>query len=383
MVIKSRIWKPLNWEKEFKSMKEIKNLLKYYALICVKNHSMKKISFLLTLFIPFLTFSQIGGNTTFALLDLTYSARSAGLGGDFITAKDEDLNLTVANPSLYNSKMHNHVGFNQALLAGGINYGMINYARSFKNSITGGASLRYVNYGKQEMRNEAGTSIGTFTPGEFILGAGAAKQLNPQITIGANVNLIYSQLAGYNSFGGSIDLAGTYELEKANLLVTALVKNAGYQFKSYTKNNRSNLPTEFQLGISHKLKHAPFRFSILAHHLNNWDLTYNDPNAKPTVDPLTGDTVQVKVAGFGKKLANHFTYQVEILISKNIHFRTAFDYHRRQEMSVSSKQGLAGFSTGIGFYFKRFSLDYGFVIYSSAGYNNMITLTTNLDKWRK
>jgi hypothetical protein len=373
----------LNWGKEFKSMMEIKNLLKYYALICVKIHSMKKISFLLTLFIPFLTFSQIGGNTTFALLDLTYSARSAGLGGDFITAKDEDLNLTVANPSLYNSKMHNHVGFNQALLAGGVNYGMINYARAFKNAITGGASLRYVNYGKQEMRNEAGTSIGTFTPGEFILGAGAAKQLNPQITIGANVNLIYSQLAGYNSFGGSLDLAGTYELEKANLLVTALVKNAGYQFKSYTKDNRSNLPTEFQLGVSHKLKHAPFRFSILAHHLNTWDLTYNDPTLKPTIDPLTGDTIPVKVAGFGKKLAHHFTYQIEILISKNIHFRTAFDYHRRQEMGVAAKQGLAGFSTGIGLYFKRFSLDYGFVVYSSAGYNNMLTLTTNLDKWRK
>jgi predicted NAD/FAD-binding protein len=52
-------------------------------------------------------------------------------------------------------------------------------------------------------------------------------------------------------------------------------------------------------------------------------------------------------------------------------------------MSVTSKQGLAGFSAGIGLYFKRFSVDYGFIVYSSAGYNNLLTLTTNLDKWRK
>ncbi len=327
--------------------------------------------------------AQTGGNTTFALLDLPFSARAAALGTDFISVKDQDLNLAIANPSLYNAKMHQQLGFNQAFLASGINYGMVNYARKFKNNLAGGASIRYVNYGKQERRDENGTSLGEFSPAEFIVGAGLGKQLNPQISVGANVNFIYSQLESYNAFGASVDLAGTYELESANLLVTALVKNAGYQFKSYTSNNRGSLPTEFQLAVAHKLKHAPFRFTLLMHHLNQWDLTYVDPNLKPTVDPLTGDTVAVKLPGFGKKLAHHFTYQAEILISKNVHVRAAFDYHRRQEMRVATRPGLAGFSFGLGMYFKRFSLDYGLAIFSVAGYNNMLTLTTNLDKWRK
>ncbi len=344
--------------------------------------SMRIFAFILTV-IPLALLGQTGGDHTFALLDLPYSARAAALGTDFITVKDQDLNLAISNPSLYNSKMNKHVGFNQALLAGGVNYGMVTYARSFKNNITGGASLRYVSYGKQDRRDEAGTAIGTFSPGEFVLGAGLGKQLNPQISIGANVNLIYSQLESYSAFGASVDLAGTYELEKANLLVTALVKNAGYQFKSYTANNRASLPAEFQMGISHKLKHAPFRFSLLMHHLNNWDITYSDPNAKPTIDPLTSDTIPVKVAGFGQKLAHHFTYQAEVLISKNIHFRTAFDYHRRQEMKVSARPGLAGFSFGLGLYFNRFSVDYGFSVFSAAGYSNMISLTTNLEKWKR
>lgn len=345
--------------------------------------SMKLIGFILLFAAPLSLFAQNGGNHTFALLDLPFNARSAALGTDFITVKDQDVNLAIGNPSLYNAKMHQHMSFSQSLLAGGVNYGMINYARKFKNDITGGTSFRYVSYGKQDRRDEAGTALGTFSPGEFILGAGLGKQLNPQISVGANINLIYSQLDVYSAFGASVDLAGTYELEDANLLVTALVKNAGYQFKSYTAKNRASLPAEFQLGISHKLKHAPLRFSLLMHHVNKWDITYVDPNLRPTVDPLTGDTIPVKLPGFGKKLAHHFTYQVEILISKNVHVRAAFDYHRRQEMRVAARPGLAGFSFGVGMYFKRFSLDYGLAIFSVAGYNNMISLTTNLDKWRK
>jgi len=137
------------------------------------------------------------------------------------------------------------------------------------------------------------------------------------------------------------------------------------------------------MAFSYKLNHAPFRFSLLAHHLNKWDITYNDPNLKPTIDQLTGDTIPVKYAGFGEKLARHFTYQVEILISKNIHLRGGFDYHRRQEMKLEERPGMAGFTMGLGLYFKKISIDYGFSIYSRAGFNNMLTLSTNLSHWRK
>jgi hypothetical protein len=328
------------------------------------------------------TFSQTGGTHTFAFLDLTYNARAAGLGNDFISIKDQDINLGMANASLLNTKMIGQMSFNQALLSGGINYGQAAYGFKWKEGVFG-TSVRYVSYGNFSRTEINGTSSGNFSPFECIVTGAFGKQLNPRISVGGALNLIASQLETYNAFGVSADLSGTFTDKNDNLLITALVKNAGLQLKNYNSKEKDVLPVEFQMAASYKLNHAPFRFSILAHHLNRWDITYYDPTLKPTVDALTGDTIPVKYAGFGEKLARHFTYQVEILVSKNLHLRTGFDYHRRQEMKLTDRPGLSGFTLGIGMYFKKFSLDYGFSITSRAGFNNMLTFSSNLSQWRK
>jgi hypothetical protein len=134
------------------------------------------------------------------------------------------------------------------------------------------------------------------------------------------------------------------------------------------------------MGLSHKLAHAPFRFSLLGQHLERWDLTYNDPNAQPKKDPLTGEIIPLEEAGFGEKLMRHFVVQTEILFGSKLHLRVGFNYHRRQELKVVQRPGIAGFSFGAGLYFKRFSLDYGIMSYSSAGVQNMLTLTLPLGK---
>lgn len=356
--------------------------LKFFITYCVPLSLMRFYFLVILFFGQFTATGQTGGMSTFSLLDLTYNARSAGLSGDFIAVKDQDLNLGIANPSLLNETMGKSLTVSQALLASGINYGQVGYGFSLLKGLMS-TSLRYVSYGEFKRTDVGGTQLGTFHPFECIIGAGYGQQLNPRISVGANANFIYSQLETYNAFGFAIDLAGTYTSKSNNFLITALVKNAGFQFNNYYKKEKDPLPVEFQLATSIKLKHAPFRFTVLAHHLNKWDLTYIDPNVKPTVDALTGDTIPVKQAGFVEKLARHLTYQAEILISKNIHLRLGFDYQRRQEMKIEARPGLAGFSCGLGLYFKKISIDYGFMIFSNAGFNNLLTLSTNLGKWKK
>lgn len=339
----------------------------------------------LTIFFLFLSFTilaQTGGNTSFNFIDLNYNARSVGLGNDFISVKDQDINLGISNPSLLNKKMHTAIGFNHALHAGGINYGMLAYGHELLGGVISG-HIRYIDYGRMNRTDINGNQQGTFKPFEAIIGAGYGRQLNPRISVGANVNIITSILESYSAFGASLDLAGTYTNKKEDLTITALFKNAGYQFKNYTDTKKAALPAELQIAVSYKLLHAPFRFSLLAHHLNKWNLAYIDPTAKPTKDPLTGDTIPVKIPGFGENLAQHFTYSLEIFATKYVHLRTGFDYHRRQSIKVDKRPGVAGFSFGVGLYFKRISVDYGFSIFSRAGFNNMITLTTHLSEWKK
>jgi hypothetical protein len=338
---------------------------------------------LTTLFLSLVGTAQTGGTNSFAFMDLAFNARSLALGTNFITAKDQDLNIGVANPSLINSKMDKHASFSQALVPGGINYGMANYARAFKGDFVGIGHIRFVDYGKFTRRDEFGNEQGTFKPMDLIIGASAGKSFSPKLSVGATLNLIYSQLESYSSFGAAVDFAGNYYDEEKEFLITLLVKNAGYQFKGYTSNKHDPLPVDLQLGISKKLAHAPFRFSLLLHDLNRWDLSYNDPNAQPTIDALTGDTIPVPKAGFMDKVGRHFTFQTEILVSKNLHLRAAFDLKKRQEMKLATRPGASGISLGLGLYFKKFSVDYGFVVVSRAGFQHMISLSTDLSMWRK
>jgi hypothetical protein len=338
---------------------------------------------ILLLLLPLSLSAQTGGMNAFPFLDLGYNARGNALGGNFISVMDQDINLGVANPSLLNDRMGNTIGFNQALLAGGVNYGMLAYGKNFGDYGTGSAHLRYVAYGEMERTDVNGNVNGTFTAGDFILGAGFGHRLNPNISIGANLNFIWSQLEAFSAFGMSVDLAGTYLHESERTTVTAMIRNFGYQMTTYTDDTRAPLPAQAMMAVSHKLEHAPFRFSILAHHLNQWDLTYSDPSLQPTTDPLSGELIPVQVAGFGEKLARHFTYQVELIAGEVLHIRMAFDYHRRRSMLVEQRPGMGGFSFGTGLYFKRFSIDYGLMVFSSAGFSNMFTLTTNFDKWKK
>ncbi len=337
------------------------------------------ISFLCTVF----AVAQTGGQNVFPFLEMTYNARSAGLGRNLITTYDADVNQGVQNPASFNKEMDNTIGFNQALHAGGINHGMVVYGKHFKGIGTGALHLRYVAYGRMDRMDEQGVQQGTFSAGDFALGGSFARRLNPRISVGATFNIIWSQLESYSSMGLALDLAGNYLFENERTQLSAVVRNAGVQLTRYANEERTPLLTQPMLGISHRLEHAPFRISVIAHHLNQWDLTYVDPNAEPTTDPLTGDKIPVERAGFGEKLARHFLFQLEVLAGNTLRLRGAFDYHQRRQMLVQNRPGMGGFSFGAGLNFKRFNIDYGLFIFSSAGFNNLISLTTNFDKWKK
>jgi hypothetical protein len=344
---------------------------------------MKKIILFLSIFISIAGLSQIGGQNTFQFLDLDFNSRSMALGGDFVLANDDDVNLAVANPASITDKMDNSLSLNHAIFPSGINFGQIVYGKTIKDLGTFTGHLRYVTYGSMQRYDQYGVEQGKFTAGDYALGIGYAKKLNDYFSIGGNFNLIFSHLESYKSFGIGVDVSMNFYDPKSNITAVVIARNIGYQIKGYTSGNHEALPTELLAGISYKFHHAPFRLSLMTHDLTKWDLSYNVPGAVETYDALTGDTIAVPTAKFFEKLFRHVNFGIEILPTDNFAIRLGYNFNRKLALGVENRMGVSGFSGGVGFKIKKFEFDYGISFYSSAGISNMFTITANLNEFQK
>jgi hypothetical protein len=341
--------------------------------------------FLLFIFfqISFLAYCQYNvGLNGFQYMNGFYAARNIGTGNNLISVIDNDLVLSSENPALLNRNMVNQLAFNQTLLPTGVNFGSLQYAFNSKIGVFS-PIIKYTNYGAFVGTDEAGNSLGDFNALDYSVGMLYSKEFNPVLSLGVGMHVLGSHLESYSSYAFSSSFSAVFKHPNQLFSAALLAKGIGFTFKQYTTDTKTMLPIDVQASVTYKLKHAPFRFSLLAKQLNKWDIVYQDPNEKPTYDALTGDTIPVQTAGFLEKLGHHLNLQVELIASKSVHFRTGFDFHRQQQLRVYNRPGLAGFSFGVGIYLKKIRLDYGFLIYSKAGQNHAIGISTNLSDWKK
>lgn len=329
--------------------------------------------------------SQVGGESTYEFLQLPNSARIAAMGGNYLTIYDNDITLTIANPSLISEDMHNNLGFSFIDYYTDINYGFAQYARSFERIGTFVASMQFINYGTFDRADQTGQRNGTFTAGEYALNIGWGRRLHPHWSIGANIKGIYSSFESYNSFGIAIDVAGSYIHEERDFTASLLARNIGLMLTGYYDGNTHPLPFELQIGASKGLAHLPLRFSLLYHTLQKWDLTYEDPlvTAENT-DPITGEVQeQSGIADFADNFMRHLVMGAELNITDFLSLRGGYNYGRRQDNGVSTKMSTVGFSWGIGLRISKFHFSYARSRYHLAGSPNYITLTFNLQDFTK
>jgi hypothetical protein len=346
--------------------------------------SLASLALLAGILSPCGSYGQIGGNNTYEFLNLPVSARVGAVGGNLISVKDDDPNLAYQNPSLLDSSMHNKLTLSYINYFGDVNFGYAGYTKHHRLG-TFSAGMQFIRYGDFIAADETGLITGEFKAGEYALNLGYGRKIDSLFSIGANLKTIYSDLAGYTSVGSAIDIGGTYYNSRRQVTAALVIKNVGIQWKAYTPGNREPLPFEVQLGFSKKPKHVPFRFSIIAQHLEKWDLTFNDPlNPTLTSDPLTGEEIsQSKVKVFSDKLMRHIVFGGEFILTKNFHIRLGYNYQRRQELMVTGRPGIIGFSFGMGLKISKFHLSYGRASYHLAGASNHFTLTTSFSDFAK
>lgn len=331
--------------------------------------------------------AQLGGLNTYEFLNLSPSARVSALGGNLITVRDDDVNLAFANPALLNAGMHQALAFNHSFHVAGISHGYAVYGHHVQQwdaTLHGG--IQYVSYGNFDQTDELGQVLGTFNAGEYALTLGAAKTVEERLAVGANLKVITSQLEGYSSFGLAADLAAVYFDTSRRFTATMVVRNVGRQLSTYRDENPESLPFEIQLGISKQLQYLPFRFSIIYHHFDRWNILYDDPDNQEDSNLFFGEapTERSPTAIWFDNFFRHFIFNGEFLIGERENFRVRFGYNHfmRKELGVQGFGSMAGFSFGAGIKVNRFRIDYGRSNFHLGGGLNHFSVSTNIQEFR-
>ncbi|MFH1121492.1 MAG: type IX secretion system protein PorQ [Bacteroidota bacterium] len=328
--------------------------------------------------------AQIGGTAAYRFLNLPNSPRVASMGGNFLAVADNDLAIGLNNPSMISKEMHNGISLNFVDYFADINYGFASYSRTFDKYGSFAATMQYLNYGKfayTDDNNLTTENTGEFTGNEMAFVLGWGRRLDSLFSIGANLKAINSTLETYSSFGMAVDVAGTYHA-RSGFTASFIARNIGRQFTRYTPGNTEPLPFEIQLGLSKRLKHLPFRYSLLLTNLQKWELTYDDQGV--IADSTFGDVKTKSKAGeFADNALRHIVIGGEFIPSRNFSVRIGYNYQRRQEMKVEGKKGLVGFSWGFGFRVSKFNFSYARSAYHLAGSPNMLSIAFNISDFTR
>ncbi len=352
----------------------------FYALFLSKKNT-------LSLFALLLMFStviaQTGGNRVYNFLNFPSSARVTAAGGNLITITDADIALAYHNPALLNPSMHHRMTAGTAAYYAGLNFGYFGYGFDKPGIATFQAGIQYVSYGSFNGADENGTLTGEFRANDLALNFGASRKFYDKYSYGVNLKLIASNYEKYSSYGMATDWAVAYFDSSKNITATLLLKNIGFQFKPYIAGNRDPLPFEIQMGFSKRLKHVPFRISIVAHNLQRFNMRYEEPDNQSQV--VFGDTLQdeKKAAQFFDNVARHFILSGEFYLGKVITVGFGYNHHRRQELAVATRKGLAGFSFGMGLNVKMFNFSYARGRYHLAGASNHFTVGIDINRFMK
>ena len=346
---------------------------------------MKKVYLLFVLLLVLSGLSAQQENGTYTFLNTTNSARVAALGGVPLPIYDSDIQLSAFNPSLINSEMNNSMSLSYVDYFTDINFGTIQYGRTFEKIGSFVGTVQYHNYGDFFYSDETGNVEETeFSVSDYAIYIGWGRKLNDRLSIGANLKFAGIQYESNSSFAVAVDVAGTYTM-KTNWNLSLTARNIGAELYNNYQGYRNKLPFTMQLGASKRLEHLPLTIVMVYDNLQKWDLSYDDPlDLEGNYDPLTGQMNEKnKLDKFADNFFSHFVFAGELSIGKNLSLRLGYNYGFRQNMKSPVKKGAVGLSYGLCVKVYKFNISYSRSEMHLHGSPNFITITTNLDSFKK
>lgn len=280
----------------------------------------------------------------FDFLRLPVSSRVNALGGENVSLIERDASLLFHNPAFLGPEMDMdfHLGYVSYL--GGINAGSVAFAKSLGERSAWGVGVQYVDYGSIEETSIDNVFLGKISAKDMCVNGFFSRDLSDAWRGGVTAKVIYSSFEEYSAVGLAVDLGLSYYDKERQQAWGLAIKNLGRQVKSYHE-TREELPWDVQIGLSQKLSHAPFRISVTALHLTQWEF-----------EPLREG--ENKKDSFFKTLFKHFVFGADLLLSDNFWLGVGYNPKLGSDMNLETGNKLGGFSGGGGIRVKAFDIGF-------------------------
>ena len=288
---------------------------------------------------------------TLAVFDLSSTARTAGLGMDYLALFDNDLTIGIGNPSMLRAIMNGTGVLSFVPMFDGSNMGTLAYAHTFEHIGTMSFGFRFFNYGRFHGYDEEENYEGDFGAGDYSLVIGWGMWVDSNFSIGVYRNPMI------------------FKNRIAPVCTTIFIRTFDRTVEA--------LPFELSAALSYKLRGAPFRVFFAATELQRWNLRYDDPlHPTTTIDPFTGEVSKESwLEGTLDNLLRHTLIGVELNLGRSLFARVGYSYRQGREMIGADIFNLSAFSFGIGLRTKRFEFGYARRNYHLSQAPNYLTLT--------
>ena len=220
----------------------------------------------------------LGGNAVFNFLAQPNTAHLSALGGVNISSISKDVGMAFHNPALLRDSMDQQLNTSFYTISDAVKQFGLNTAfhiASINSNI--GLGVQYLNYGSLTQTDASGNMIGSFKPADYVVQLMFSKPYKERWWYGLTAKFINSSYGPYHSNGLAFDVGITYYDSDNQLQASVVAKNMGTQLATYNgSKQKEELPFDLQVGITKRLLNAPFQFSLTAHHLQHFNIFYND-----------------------------------------------------------------------------------------------------------
>ena len=300
--------------------------------------------------------AQSRRETGFPVVRLDPSTRAAALAGAGALPGDDPMALFY-NPALLGPEMSGAAALSYANLVLDVGSGAAVYARDLAG-VSGAVGVRFVSYGEFDRVGEGVAEGETFGASEAVVSVSAAREVLPDLRVGATVHGLFSSVAEADARAVAADLGVLLAVPDQRLTLGASVHHAGVVLSSLGE-TEDRLPLDVRLSATKGLEGLPLTVSLALVDLQSFE--------GPEAD-----------SSLARRALDHVVLGGELALGTALKVRAGYNGRRADDLRGGGRLDLAGVSLGAGLTLRRVTVDYAYVGWSRFGGLHQFGVRTRL-----